>query len=208
MASAAVAVLVAAACLPLAVLAASGLARTDGLATVWWLLVAAPLALPGSLVGVGLIATWNRSFLPQVYGSLAMPVLAGVARFAPFAAMVVFAQERRVDPDLVDAARVHQRSALDGWLRVRLPLLLPGLVAAACVAFVLALGELPATVIVMPPGVQTLTLRIYNYMHYGASDAVAALCLAMTVVVVLVAAAGSLALAGWRRGRGPAGGLA
>lgn len=208
MASAAVAALVAAACLPLALLAASGLARTDGLATVWWLLVAAPLALPGSLVGVGLIATWNRSFLPQVYGSLAMPVLAGVARFAPFAAMVVFAQEQRVDPDLIDAARVHQRSALDGWLRVRLPLLLPGLVAAACVAFVLALGELPATVIVMPPGVQTLTLRIYNYMHYGASDAVAALCLAMTVVVVLVAAAGSLALAGWRRGRGPAGGPA
>ena len=128
-----------------------------------------------------------------------MHQIAGVARFAPFAVLAVFAQERRLDPALVDAARVHQRSRLHGWWRVRLPLLGPGLVAAACVVFVLTLGELAATVVVVPPGSQTLTLRIYNYLHYGASDAVAALCLAMAVVVVAVTGAGSAVLAGRSR---------
>jgi iron(III) transport system permease protein len=80
-------------------------------------------------------------------------------------------------------------------------------VAAACLVFVLAMGELGATVVVAPPGSQTLTLRIYNYMHYGASDAVAALCLAMAAVAVLAGAAAALALAGWSRAGGRAAGV-
>ena len=85
------------------------------------------------------------------------------------------------------------------WLRVRLPLLTPGLLAALCVAFALTLGELGATLIVAPPGQQTLTMRIYNYLHYGASDTVAGLCLAMAAGTVVAAAAGAALLAAWSR---------
>jgi iron(III) transport system permease protein len=53
------------------------------------------------------------------------------------------------------------------------------------VVFVLAAGELGATLIVAPPGHATLTIKIYNYLHYGASEAVATLCLAMAAVALL-----------------------
>jgi iron(III) transport system permease protein len=193
-----VAGLAAAVCVPLALAAARGMAAGGADSRLWWLLATVPLAIPASLVGVALIAVWNRPGLASVYGGLAMPVLAGAARFAPLAALAVFAHERRLDRMLLDAERVHRPSAIRGWLEVRLTLLAPGLLAAICVAFALTLGELGATVVVAPPGRQTLTVKIFNYLHYGASDAVAGLCLAMAALALAAGAAAVLA-PGWTR---------
>jgi len=82
---------------------------------------------------------------------------------------------------------------------VRLPLLLPGLLAGASLVFALTLGELGATLIVAPPGQSTLTLRIYNYLHYGASDVVAGLCLAMLLFTLAAGGLGALSLAAQSR---------
>jgi iron(III) transport system permease protein len=195
----AVAAVAALMCLPLAYVAARRLARRDTVGRVWWLLVTLPLAVSAPLVGIGLIMIWNRPGLPGVYGSAAMPVLAALARFTPFAALILMAQARRIDPLLVDAARVHGISLKRQWLWVRLPLLAPGLLAAACVAFALTLGELGATLLVTAPGDQTLTMRIYNYLHYGASDAVAGLCLAMALAAIAAGLLAALALTAWSK---------
>jgi iron(III) transport system permease protein len=150
-------------------------------------------------VGVGLIALWNRPEFGALYPSLALPVLAALARFTPFAALALLAQLHRVDPLLWDAARVFQSSgarisrggALRTLLRVQLPLALPGVLTGMCLVFALTLGELGATLLVAPPGQSTLTLRIYNYLHYGASDSVAGLCLALAAATL---AAGGLSV--------------
>jgi iron(III) transport system permease protein len=72
---------------------------------------------------------------------------------------------------------------------VALPLRWPGVLAAGCVALILAIGELAATVLVVPPGVSTLSIRIFGLMHYGAEDRVAALCLAIWLLTGLVTVA-------------------
>jgi iron(III) transport system permease protein len=176
--------------LPLALVAGRRLARGS---TWLWLLTLLPLAGPAPLVGIGLVGLWNRPVLGALYGTAAMPVLASLARFLPLAAMVAAAWARRLDPTLLDAGRLFQPNRTRGFFRVTLPLMARGLAAAAGVVFALALGELGATLIVAPPGMATLSMRIYNYLHYGASDTVAALCL----VAALGAAAGALGLARW-----------
>ena len=188
-------------CLPLALAASAALMGKHRLGrAAAWLLVTLPLAVPAPLIGVGLITLWNRSGpLGSVYGSSLMPVLAATARFAPLAALVVLAHRRRLDPLLLDAARLVDRPA-GAMFRVRLPLLAPGLVAAAAVTFALTIGELGATLLVAPPGRGTLTMRIYNYLHYGSTDAVAGLCLAMAAGTLLAGGIAVGALAGWRRG--------
>lgn len=168
--------------LPLAYPAAAKLARPEKSRRHWWLLTTLPLAVPAPLVGIGLIVAWNRPLFGGIYGSAAMPVLAALARFAPLAALLLLAQLRRFDTQLLDAARVFQRSAVDTWLKIRLPMLAPGLLAAACLSFALTLGELGATLIVAPPGKATVTMRLYNLLHYGATDLVAGLCLLMVLV--------------------------
>jgi iron(III) transport system permease protein len=186
-------------CLPMALAAGAWLARPGRGGRLSWLWVTTPLAIPAPLIGIGLIAVWNQPVWQGVYGSAAMPVLAALARFAPFAAIILLTQLRRIDPLLVDAARVSQVHPLRTWLQVRLPMLLPGLLAAAGLVFALSMAELGATLLVAPPGRATLTMRIYNYLHYGASDTVAGLCLMMVAAVLAAGGLALAALAGWSR---------
>ncbi|MBW6517920.1 MAG: iron ABC transporter permease [ANME-2 cluster archaeon] len=150
-------------CLPFALAAAHEMQRKDWRGTVWWVLVISPLAVPAPLVGIGMVSLWNRPLWYELYGTSAMPLLALLARFTPLAAIVLMAQLRRIDPLLLDAAQVFDTHPLRTWFQVRLPLMTPGLMAAAFITFALSIGELGATLITVPPGRGTLTLKIYNY---------------------------------------------
>jgi iron(III) transport system permease protein len=176
-------------CLPLGLAVGAEMRRSDGRGRLAWLMALAPLAVPGPLVGIGLIAIWNRDLPLAIYGTGWMPILAMLARFTALAALLTLAQLRRVDPRLLEAADVFQGGLLKNWLGVRLPLLAPGLLAAAGVVLVLSSGELGATLIVAPPGQATMTMRIYNYLHYGATDTVAGLCLLMALGTLAIGAA-------------------
>jgi iron(III) transport system permease protein len=186
-------------CLPLAYAAATMMNRSGRQGGVWWLLCIAPLAIPSPLVGIGLIVLWNSLLPAGIYGTAAMPVLAALARFAPVAALILLAQLRHTDPLLTDAARVFQHGAVRTWVQVRLPLLAPGLVAAACMVFALSVGELGATLLVIPPGLETVTIRMYNYLHYGSSGAVAGLGLVMTALMIAAGGMAVAAMRGWSR---------
>jgi iron(III) transport system permease protein len=184
-------------CIPLALAAAAGIDKSGKRRGLWWLLVTAPLAIPPPLTGIGLISIWNHPFLLDIYGSGAMPVLAGLARFTPLAVIVLTAQFSRIDPLLIDAARVIQKSRWQELRRIRVPLLLPGLLAATGICFVLTAGELGATLLVAPPGQATLTMRIYNFLHYGESSTVAGLCLMMVLILLIAGFLAAASLLRW-----------
>jgi iron(III) transport system permease protein len=165
----------------------------------WWVLTTLPLAVPSPLIGIGLIVIWNHPVTVEVYTSSAMPIMASIARFAPLAAFLLLTQMRRIDPTLIEAARILQRNNLLTWLRIRLPLLLPGLLGTAGIISILTVGELGATLLVAPPGEATLTMRIYSFLHYGASETVAGLGLVMSLVVLVFGALVLLSFLGWSR---------
>lgn len=156
-----------------------------------WLLVSTPVIIPSTLIGIGLITIWNQDFLPGIYNSGAMPVLASAARFAPFASLVFLAQLRTLQPELMEAAELLQESGWLKWVWVKVPLTAPGWIAAGLIVFIFSLGELGATLLVVPAGRSTLTIRIYNFLHYGASETVASLALMISLLALL---AGSLVL--------------
>ena len=164
----------------------------------WWFAACVAFAAPGPLVGVGL--AWFATRFPFLREGLWMPAWANTSRFLPIAAFVVYAHLRRVDPLLLDAARLYRRNGLHDLLRVRLPLALPALLVAAAVCMVLPMGELGATIIVAPPGSSTLMMRLYNLLHYGESKEVAALCLVLMLLALVAAGItmGVVRLAGHR----------
>jgi iron(III) transport system permease protein len=191
-----VSLLAGAACCPLALAAADLLSRGGAGSRVWWFLMTAPLAVPPPLVGVGLLGLCRGPGVGLFSGTLTLPILAATARFAPAAALVMVAQQRRVDPLLFDAARVHQRSTSRAWIQVLLPMLAPGMLAGGGIAAALTAGELGATLLVAPPGHATLAMRIYSYLHCGAAENAAGLCLITalgTLSVGLLVLAGSYA---------------
>ena len=149
----------------------------------WWWFLSLPLALPASLIGISLIQTYT-SVLPQVYGTMWMPVIASVTRFMPLSAIIVFAQKKRMDTLLFDAADLFAEDRNEALLKVKLPLQRYGIIASALVVFALSLGELGGTLLVIPPGRETLTVRIFNYLHYGGTEEVAGLCLALVAIMM------------------------
>jgi iron(III) transport system permease protein len=188
--------------LPLALAASCELKQPGLRGTVAWTLVLLPLAIPASLTGIGMITLWNAS-PAAIHPGIFLPVLVGISRFAPIAAIILFVQLRFIDPVLFDAAAVFSPSSLKTWREIRLPLYAPGLLVAAGILAALTLAELGATLVVAPPGHATLTMRIYNYLHYGAAGDVAGLCLMITILS-LIAGACTIAALYWLY-RGPGG---
>ncbi|MCE7874118.1 iron ABC transporter permease [bacterium CPR1] len=171
--------------LSLGAVVAHRLRQPGPMQALWWAVVVLPLALPASLVGAGLIDLWNRPSMLALQRTWAMPVLAATARFAPVATLVILVQLSRTDPRLLEAAAILAPSRIRAWVGVRIPLLLPGLLASAGLVFILTAGELATTLMVVPPGGSTLVLKVYNYLHYGSTETVAALCLLLTLATLL-----------------------
>jgi iron(III) transport system permease protein len=168
---------------------------------LWWLLTTLPLAVPAPMAGIGLSRIWGDTLLATTEAGAAMPVLAALARFTPLATIVLLARMRRIEQPLLDAVDLYQPSLLHGWW-LRLRLLAPALLAAAGVTAALAMGELGATIVVVPPGCATVSMKIYGYLHYGASQEVAGLCLLVAASTAVTGALVAVALDGpWKQTR-------
>jgi iron(III) transport system permease protein len=150
-------------------------------------------AVPSTVVGVGLIGLWNRpGALGVVYGTSAMLLLAYLARFVPVAALIVAASVRQVPISHEEASAVGGAGWLRTVVRIVMPQVTRGIAAAWVIAFVLAFGELGASILISPPGESTLPIRIYTIIANTPSSVVAALALLQVAVIFC-----PLAAAGW-----------
>ena len=169
----------------IALIAAEGLTKKKVLGKLWWLLVAIPMAVPAPLMGIGLVSVWNRQEFSNLYGTMLMPILASTVRFTTIAVLIIWVYSSRFDSLLMDAGRIFAHNNARYLLKIKLPMLIPGLISAIFIIFALSMGELGATLIVAPPGQATLTMKIYNYLHYGSSDTIAGLCLAVMITTLV-----------------------
>lgn len=148
-------------------------------------LLLALFAIPSTITGIALIGVWNQPGLAgALYGTHAMLLLASLARFLPIAALVLGATLRQVPASHEEAAAVSGA----GWLRTMAHIVVPqtwhGMLAAWTVTFILAFGELGASILVAPPGETTLPIRIYTLIANSPSSDVAALALLQAGVVI------------------------
>lgn len=143
-----------------------------------------PFLVPGVLLGIGLIALFNRPFLSAFYQSAGIVILAFGIRYLAFGWNGVTHAIRTVDRDLTDAARL---SGASRWQMLRLvhwPQISAQVVAVWYIIFLLCLWDVESMVLIVPPGGETLALRIFNLLHYGHNTQVNALCLALLVLAI------------------------
>jgi iron(III) transport system permease protein len=145
-----------------------------------------PVALPGTLFGMAMIFLWNRPQTQFIYGTTAVVLLLYLARFLPFAVRTQVVGLSQIGTSLLDAARLADRPASSTIWRIMLPLLSPAMIVGWCLGFMFSLHELAGTLLVIPPGLETLTVRIYSLYHYGAGQLVAALSLFLVAASVLI----------------------
>lgn len=179
------AILAAVLCLAPAMAAAQEMSRNTRKTGLWWGISMVPLAIPAALAGIGLVKITNSPILENVTGGVILPVFVSIFRFIPIAAIVLCAQLRLTDRALIEAGQIFSTGIIREWIKIRFPLFFPGIFMAAYLVFAFTLGELGGTIMVIPPGSSTLTIRLYNYLHYGASGTVAQLSLLLAGLVLL-----------------------
>lgn len=156
---------------------------------------------PAAVIGVGLIALWNRPATAFVYRSTAILVLGYLARYAVIGirtAAVAFAQS---PASLEDAAAASGARYLARLRRIVIPLHRRGLALAFVVTLVFCLRDLEMAVLFYPPGLEPLPVRIFTLEANGPPAAVAALSLTHVALTALVLGIGGLLLDRTRRSR-------
>lgn len=163
-------------------------------------LSAVPFLITGPLLGTGLIALWNHAGPALVvFETVLVLVLACGAKYLYFAYQGEKIALEELHPRPMEAAKVYNA----GWVLraagVAVPMTAPALAGIWGLGFIFALRELDAAVMVAPPGITPLSIRIHSLMHYGPGPAVASLCLVMVGLLLAAACGTALLYFGCRR---------
>ncbi len=142
-------------------------------------------ALPGTVIGIGLISLWNTPWTNFIYGTPVIIILGYLARYTALTSRICVAQLEQIPPSMTEAARM----AGAGWVRhmafIIAPLARRGLVAGWLVGYVFSLRDTGITMLVYPPGHETMPVRIFTLMANGSPQLVAAACVVMITATLL-----------------------
>ncbi|OIJ14597.1 iron transporter [Anaerobacillus arseniciselenatis] len=138
-------------------------------------------ALPGVIVALGFVFIFNNH-IPALYSTFYMVALAFVVRFLPQAMQAGEASLSLVSPRIDEAARSLGYPPWKIMFKVILPTILPGVLAGGALVFVSSIKELPATLMLRPPGFDTLAVRVY----FEASEAIYHLAAPAALLLVIV----------------------
>jgi molybdate transport system permease protein len=174
--------------LPLAYVLAQ---RRGWLSSIIEALISLPLVLPPTVLGFYLLLVLSHVQLAFTFTGL---LLASLLYSLPFALQPFLAAFQGIDRDLVEASWTLGESTLATFLRVTIPLALPGIVSGAVLAFAHTLGEFGVVLMIGGniPGVsRTLSVSIYDSVEsldYVSANRTAVLLLAVSLAALLLTA--------------------
>ena len=144
-----------------------------------------PLALSGTVIGIGLVMTFGgNSWLP-LGGTGAIIVLAYVVRRLPFGTRNASSTLYNI-PDSIEEASISLGvPPVATFWRVVLPLMVPAIVAAAVLTWTTTVAELSASIIVYSGGRETMPIQIYRLIDSGLMAQASAYGLLLIAVIVV-----------------------
>lgn len=149
-----------------------------------------PNTVPGIVIVVGLILLWNARWMPiPLYNTYGMVVLTYIVLFLPYTVQYVKSSYGQLDPALMQAGQVFGGSQLYVFRRILLPLILPGMAAGWMMTFTIANRELVASLLILPPSMQTSATYIFAQFEQGAVSmgmAMAVISVGVTTILLLV----------------------
>jgi spermidine/putrescine transport system permease protein len=151
------------------------------------LLVLAPIAIPEILMGVSLLIFF---VLLNVALGMVSIVLSHIAFCVGFVAIVVRSRLAGMDESLTEAARDLGATPWQAFRLVTLPLIMPGVVAGALMAFTLSIDDFVITFFTAGVGSSTLPLQIYTMVKIAVTpevNAVSTLLMLLTLTLILIA---------------------
>ena len=148
----------------------------------------AATVMPEIVVGVSLLVFFVAAGFALGITTI---IIAHVAFTISFVTIVVRARLSGMDQSIEEAAQDLGATPVQTFLRVTLPLILPGVMAGALLAFTLSFDDFVITFFVAGVGSSTLPLKIYSMIRFGVSPTINALSTVVLIATMVLILGGS-----------------
>ncbi len=142
-------------------------------------------ALPGAVIGIGLLNLWNTPGTNFVYASMTIVIFGYIAQYTALGERIMAATFPYVSRSMEEATQI----AGAGWYRrvfkVLVPLVKRGMIATWLICFIFCLRDVGITMMVYPPAHDTLPVRTFTLMANSPDNVISALCMIMIVIILL-----------------------
>lgn len=149
-------------------------------------LIYLPIIIPDLVMAISLLIFYTKIRLPLGLMSI---IMAHVAFNISFVTVVVRARLRGFDKTLEEAAMDLGANEFTTFRKVTLPLIAPGVLGGALLAFTLSIDDFVITYFTAGTGSDTLPLRIFSMVRFGITpeiNAVSSILLLNSIVFVLL----------------------
>ena len=130
-----------------------------------------PFAFPGSVLAIGVISTFIDS---PIYNTIWIMLLAFSIKFMPYSIRNINNNLMQVHRELEEASYIAGATMLMTIYRIVLPLIIPGLVAAWSLLFIVFVRQFSLPVMLSSPGSQVMTIMLFQEWDAGKMGHVAA----------------------------------
>ncbi|SDK87461.1 ABC transporter permease [Aliiruegeria lutimaris] len=137
-------------------------------------LMMVPYLVPGVVMAIGFVTTFRTGFLSGM-GAAWLLILLYFIRRLPYGVRSTTSSLRQIKPSMEEAAINLGAPPLTAFLKVTLPLILPGLIVGSLMSFITAINELSGTLIIYDSGTLTMPVSIYLAVLDGEFGLAAAL---------------------------------
>lgn len=148
-------------------------------------LVMLPMALSGTVLGIGMMTTFGSGSILTLSGTSAIIILVFVIRRLVHGVRNSSATLHAIPDSLEDASISLGVPPFKSFLKVVLPLMIPGIAAATVLTWVTIIGELSASLVVYSAGKETLTIKVFQLMNTGLNGQAAAYGLILILLAII-----------------------
>ena len=145
-----------------------------------------PYVVPGVVLGIAFIVAFNTGPI-EMTGTGLIIILVIFIRRLPYAVRSSASILKQISNSVEEAAISLGAAPARAFIKVTLPLMIPGIVAGAMMAFVTAINELSSSIILYVGGTMTMPVRIYLSVldgEFGPAAALSTILLVLTGVAV------------------------
>ena len=147
------------------------------------MLLYVPIVIPEIVLGVAMLSIYT---LLQVPLGLTTMTIAHITFCIPFVVISVRARLSGFDGNLEEAAMDLGANRFKTFMKITLPLIMPGVISGATLALSLSLDDVIISFFCSGPGSTTLPLKILEMVKHGVSPEVNALSTIITFIIIFI----------------------
>ena len=147
-----------------------------------------PYIIPGAVVGIALVVSFNREPI-VLTGTAAIMIVALIIRRLPYTIRSSVAILQQIPMSIEEAAISLGCSKLKAFFTITVPMMTGGIMSGAIISWITIITELSTAIVLYSVKTETITLTVYTSVvqgNDGIASAVATMLLAVTTISLLL----------------------